>query len=74
MTEEKKKELEQATSILRTMYAALERKPGDVSVGVVPDREIITVKICGATYNIDVECENVRMMVKQVVDATILKI
>lgn len=74
MTEEKKKELEQATNILRTMYTALERNPGDVSVGVIPDREIITVKICGVTYNIDVECENVRMMVKQVVDATILKI
>lgn len=72
MTDQKKKDLQLAASAIEQLYHTI----SDDVVSVTPDddREILVVRIEGAIYRVDVECENVKAMVQQVVNATILKI
>lgn len=72
MTDQKKKDLQLAASAIEQLYHTI----SDDVVSVTPDddREILVVRIEGATYRVNVECENVKAMVQQVVNETILKI
>lgn len=72
MTDQKKKDLQLAASAIEQLYHTI----SDAVVSVAPDddREILVVRIEGAIYRVNVECENVKAMVQQVVNATILKI
>lgn len=72
MTDQKKKDLQLTASAIEQLYHTI----SDDVVSVTPDddREILVVRIEGTTYRVNVECENVKAMVQQVVNATILKI
>lgn len=74
MAYDKRKDLEKAVGILRTMFDEFTDHSGKVMVGLLSDKEVITVVVNGASYDVNVECENVRQMVKSVVDAVILKL
>jgi len=74
MNEEKLKDLQKAVKVLQYVFDELTDYAGNVIVGLHPEKEIIKVTINGANYEISVECENVRQMVKSVVDAVILKL
>lgn len=74
MKEEKLKDLQKAVKILQYVFDELTDYAGNVIVGLHSEKEIIKVTINGANYEISVECENVRQMVKSVVDAVILKL
>lgn len=72
MTDQKKADLKLAAEAVAQMYRTI----SDTEITVTPDndREFIIVKVNGATYRVNVECENVRAMVQSVVNETILKI
>ena len=72
MTDQKKADLKLVAEAVAQLYHAI----SDTEVTVAPDkdREFIIVKVNGATYRVNVECENVRAMVRSVVNETVLKI
>ena len=74
MSKEKIQEMNKAISILQTMFDSLTSEPGIAMVGRIGEVEVITVMIRGASCEIDVECKNARQMIKEVVDAVILKL
>lgn len=72
MTDQKRADLTLAAEAIEQLYHTI----SDTEVTVAPDqeREFIIVNVNGATYRVNVECENARAMVQSVVNETILKI
>ena len=50
------------------------RSTVDIKAEKIHDDDYIVVTINGANYNVCVECENVRSMVKSVIDVVALKL
>ncbi len=73
-SERKNKEINKAIFALQCLFSSLIEDPTQVMVGRLTNREVITVSIRGGCYDINVECENEKQMVKSVVDAVILKL
>lgn len=72
MTDQKRADLTLAAGAIEQLYHTI----SDAEITVAPDqeREFIIVNVDGATYRVNVECENVRAMVRSVVNETVLKI
>ena len=72
MKDQKTNDLKKAAEAIEQLYRALSND----KISVVPDmeHEYIVVTINGAIYRVNVECENIRSMVRSVVSQTILKI
>lgn len=72
--------LKEAAGALQSLYdyvgaarkekVTVEARQSDLDIG----REYITVKIGGGEYGVNVECNSIPMIIKEVVDATCLKI
>jgi len=71
---EKLMDLLKAVKVLQYVFDELTEHSGEVAVNLVSGKEVIKVTIRGGKYEINVECENVRQMVKSVIDAVILKL
>ena len=72
MTDQKEADLKLAAEAVAQLYHTI--SDTEVTVALDKDREFIIVKVNGATYRVNVECENVRAMVRSVVNETVLKI
>jgi len=80
VSERRASELREAAEALQKLYdfvgakrkeeVTVTVKQSDLEIG----REFITVVIGGGIYSIRVECDSIPMMIKEVVDATCLKI
>ena len=79
MKSDNEKDFIDADTLRRRLEKAIEQLYRAISndkISVVPDmeHEYIVVTINGAIYRVNVECENIRSMVRSVVSQTILKI
>lgn len=72
MRDQKKNDLKKAAEAIEQLYSVISND----KISVVPDKEHehIVVTVNGTIYRVNVECENIRSMVRSVVSQTILKI
>lgn len=70
------REVDKAVELLRPLLNGMaeNRSTVEVKAEEIHDDDYIVVTINGADYNVCVECENVRSMVKSVVDKVALKL
>lgn len=70
------REVDKAVELLRPLLNGMaeNRSTVEVKAEKIHDYDYIVVTINGADYNVCVECENVRSMVKSVVDKVALKL
>ena len=70
------REVDKAVELLRPLLNGMaeNRSTVEVKAEKIHDDDYIVVTINGADYNVCVECENVRSMVKSVVNAVALKL
>lgn len=74
LTKSKQSDLTHASKLLTAMFKDLSLRPITVRPLNRMYDEVIVVTIGVSRYEINVECENIRQMIKSVVDAVILKI
>ena len=80
MTDERKKLLNDAANALDKLYKFIgtQRNEETLVYCLAKDldegREVITVEIGKGTYRVNVECDSVPAIIREVVDATVLKI
>ena len=70
------REVDKAVELLKPLLNGMaeNRSTVEVKAEKIHDDDYIVVTINGADYNVCVECENVRSMVKSVVDKVALKL
>ena len=70
------REVDKAVELLRPLLNGMAENRSIVEVRAekIHNNDYIVVTIYGANYNVCVECENVRSMVKSVIDVVALKL
>ena len=70
------REVDKAVELLRPLLNGMaeNRSTVDIKAEKIHDDDYIVVTINGGKYNICVECENIRSMVRSVVDVVALKL
>lgn len=70
------REVDKAVELLKPLLNGMaeNRSTVDIKAEKIHDKDYIVVTINGGKYNVCVECENVRSMVRSVIDRVALKL